>query len=131
MNARGSIPFGRAGVIVMAAALIPVVIKKASPFAKLIGNGFITIGKVINEMADAPESGTAAKAAPPKEEVKETTATSSKSASPTGKQEVEAAAAAASTEPLKAKPKAKPRPAVKKPTAAVQPKNPKRTKPGA
>ena len=53
MNARGSIPFGRAGVIVMAAALVPVVIKKARPFSKIVGNAFVNLGRAINEMADA------------------------------------------------------------------------------
>jgi hypothetical protein len=48
---RGVIPPGKAGLVILAAAVVPVVVKNFRPFAKTVGQGFVAMGEKIKEAA--------------------------------------------------------------------------------
>lgn len=140
MSARGSYPPGRAGLIIAAAALVPVVLRKAKPITRAVGNSLIWAGKVINELAEEPK-GTAKAGEPPKEQVKpsETKKKGKKAggvdvttASPTGQEEMSQHAAAEaqgkSAPPKRVQTKPKTGESGRKKLEPDQPLNPKRTR---
>ena len=52
---RTVIPPGRAGLIVLAAALVPVAVKKFRPMVRAVGNGLVNAGKTFQKIADDAE----------------------------------------------------------------------------
>ncbi|HRI45104.1 MAG TPA: hypothetical protein PLL78_07950 [Fimbriimonadaceae bacterium] len=112
---RGPIP-GRAGLIVLAAAAVPIVISAAKPLAKAIGRGLSKIGEKLQEAADEakPKSETTAQAKPATkaektaaEEPKAETPSASASQAETeaGPRQVEEAKTAKKSAKAKARPK--------------------------
>lgn len=72
---RGVIPPGRAGLLILVAALVPVVLGRAKPWARKVGQGLVKLGEKIQEgveeavvesKAAKPAPKAAAKPAPPK-----------------------------------------------------------------
>lgn len=62
---RGVIPPGRAGLLILVAALVPVVLGKAKPWAKKVGQGLVKLGEKIQEgVEEAVVEAKAAKPAP-------------------------------------------------------------------
>ena len=118
MRPRPIIPPGKAGVLVLAAATVPLLISRCKPFAKKMGEKMVEWGEKLQKEALKPEP---PKAEPPSNvEVKPTAEESVKSASPTGKEEVKAATAASTAK--RAAPKAKVKtPTVKKAGAKAKP----------
>lgn len=55
MRRTGVIPPGKAGVIVMAAALVPIALKNFRPLVKRFGKGVVRVGKTIQRIADEPK----------------------------------------------------------------------------
>lgn len=109
---RGPIP-GRAGLIVLAAAAVPIVISAAKPLAKAIGRGLSKIGDKLQEAADEARG----KEQPRKEatttEPKKTEEASSASQAPASASKVESQAKppqVAEAKPPKKATKAKSRP---------------------
>ena len=64
---RGAIPPGKAGLVVLAAAAIPVVIGAAKPFARAIGRGLTKIGDKLQEAASEAKKSNGVKPEPPTE----------------------------------------------------------------
>lgn len=54
MSGRPVIPPGKAGAIILAAALAPVVLRKLKPLARAIGKGFSKVGESVIRMAEEP-----------------------------------------------------------------------------
>lgn len=54
MSGRPIIPPGKAGLVVLAAALAPVVLRKFKPFAAAVGKGLSKMGDQMVKMAEAP-----------------------------------------------------------------------------
>jgi hypothetical protein len=127
MRPRPIIPPGKAGVLVLAAATVPLLLSRCKPFAKKVGEKMVEWGEKLQKEVEKPEP---PKAEPPSNvEVKPTAEETIKSASPTGKEEVKATSAAATAK--KAAPEAKVKsPTPKKantkakPGAATNPKKP-------
>ncbi len=139
---QGIIPPGRAGLIVLAAALVPVALRHMKPFTRSLGDALVKAGEYLRAPDDEPR-GTEPEAEPPKPDVdtkKKTTKVGKTagdvpitSASPTGQEEleamqgVEAAGDGASPDPVPPTPQpAKPSRQRKK-TPPDGPINPKRT----
>lgn len=113
---RGPIP-GRAGLIVLAAAAVPIVISAAKPLAKAIGRGLSKIGEKLQAAAEEadPKSGATVQAQtstrveePNAEEpkVEAPPASASKAKTKTGPRQVEEAKPAKKAAKAKARPKA-------------------------
>jgi Sec-independent protein translocase protein TatA len=116
---RTVIPPGRAGLIVIAAALVPVAVKKFRPMVRAVGNGLINAGKTFQKLADDAEREAQAEAKEGETTVKNTEAVQNEArenapdvetASPMGQNEVVAkktkgtAKKAAAAEPKKKPP---------------------------
>lgn len=54
MRRPGVIPPGRAGLFLLAAALVPVALKEAKPLVRAVGRGFRRLGDMFDKMADEP-----------------------------------------------------------------------------
>lgn len=123
MRVRPIIPGGRAGLLMLAAASIPLVLSKCKPAAKWLGEKMVEWGEQLRKDAESPES----KPPSSKETIKKASdGDLLKSASPATKEEVkEEIAAAATKKPAPPKPKS----ATKKPTPtkAGTATNPKKT----
>lgn len=51
---RSVIPPGKAGVVILAAALVPVVLRKLKPVAKAVGQGISKVGETMVKLAEEP-----------------------------------------------------------------------------
>lgn len=51
---RLNLPPGRAGLIVFAAAAVPVIIKSAKPLVRRVGRGLVKLGEQMSREAEAP-----------------------------------------------------------------------------
>lgn len=98
---RGAIPPGKAGLVVLAAAAIPVVIGAAKPFARAIGRGLTKIGDKLQEAAAEAKNGSAVKPEPPKAEPAKTEAKAPEAEVTVAVAEGQIAAEAAVAEPEK------------------------------
>lgn len=67
---RSVIPPGKAGLIVLAAAVVPIVLKKMKPVTRAVGKGLANMGEMLVKSAEEPQ-----------DEVKKETAAPPKSAS--------------------------------------------------
>lgn len=128
MRSRPFIPGGRGGLLVLAAAAVPLVLSRCKPLAKKVGEKMVQWGEKIQKDADRPDSTTVEETSS-NADVKATTEEETlKSASPTGKEEVKEQIAA-ETAKKKAPPKPKAATAKKatpkaKPGASTNPKKP-------
>ncbi|MCB8933544.1 MAG: hypothetical protein M9921_14820 [Fimbriimonadaceae bacterium] len=116
---RGVIPPGKAGLLVLAAAMVPIVLGKAKPWAKKFGQGLVKLGEKLQEGAEEAAAEVQPEAAAPKAEAKPT---------PPKPAAAKATARPAPPKPAAAKSKAAPR--QRKTTAAkAKPRPRSRAKP--
>jgi hypothetical protein len=59
MRLRPPIPSGRVGWVVVAAAVLPVVIRAAKPIVRRVGDGLVSLGEKLRREADPPARGDA------------------------------------------------------------------------
>jgi hypothetical protein len=122
MRVRPVFPIGRSGLLVLAAAAVPLVLSKCKPAAKWVGEKMVEWGEQLRKEGEAPE--TAADSS--KVDMKKSDETILRSASPATKEEIkEDIAAKASKKAAPPKPKV----AAKKQTStkAGTQTNPKKT----
>ena len=97
---RGVVPPGKAGLLIVAAVIVPAAAKKLKPLAKWTGKSLVKVGEFVQKLAD--EAGTAIANADSKDNVNdETTKVDTTAAdvevttsSPIGQEEIEAQAVA-------------------------------------
>lgn len=71
MRRPGVIPPGKAGLFLLAAALVPVALKEAKPLVRAVGRGFRRLGVMFDKMADEPLAEPVAEPPTAEEEVAE------------------------------------------------------------
>ncbi len=120
MRSRPFIPGGRGGLLVLAAAAVPLVLSRCKPLAKKVGEKMVQWGEKIQKDADRPDSTTVEETSS-NADVNTSAEETLQSASPTGKEEVKEQIAAET-----AKKKTPP-----KPKAATVKKAAPKAKPGA
>lgn len=127
MNGSRGIPPGRGGLIILAAACVPIVIKKFKPIVRFVGKKLTEVGDKVQRIAeevDAYDKKKAEEAAKKVAEPKPADIPETKTASPTGQEEVKAQKASAQTKTAKP-----PKPAAKKAAAPKTGKEPPKAAP--
>lgn len=128
MRSRPLIPGGRGGLLLLAAAAVPLVLSRCKPLAKKVGEKMVQWGEKIRKEADRPDSATAEKASSNSDVETPTKDETLESSSPTGKEEVKeqiASETAKKKTPPKTKAAAPKKPAPKaKPGESTNPKKP-------
>lgn len=136
MRVGGVIPPGRAGVIMLAVAFAPLVLRKLKPVTRAVGEGLVKAGETLRRIAEDQGTATAATATNeamrnPEETTKagaEAADVPMESASPIGQEEIAEQAAVEATAEHRP-PKRKPAPKPNKKTDIGNGPNPKRTRP--
>ena len=54
MSGRSSIPPGKAGLIVLAVATLPILLRKCKPLVKVVGSGLTKFGEAMTKAAEEP-----------------------------------------------------------------------------
>ncbi len=54
MSGRSSIPPGKAGLVVLAVATLPILLKKCKPLVKVVGSGLTKFGEAMTKAAEEP-----------------------------------------------------------------------------